>query len=338
MIILMAREADESQVDAVVARIRAAGLSEHVSRGSERILIGAIGDERKIAPELFDLLPGVERAMRVLKEYRMVALEARPGEAGVRIRDVVFGSRAVPLIAGPGAVEDAGQIAAIARHARGCGCRLLHGGAFAPNASPYRFQGLGAAGLELTRDAAQAAGLPAIAELSDSRHLDSFLELDIDAFDIGAAALGNLELLREVGRLNKPVILRRQPSASLGEWLMAAERIAAGGNHRIIFCEGGVRSAADGSRLTLDLGAIGELKQESYLPVIVDAGRAAARASQQAALACAAVAAGADGLLLRTHPHPNDALTDAESALAPDALAALVPQLRQLAGAIGREL
>ncbi|WP_028535644.1 3-deoxy-7-phosphoheptulonate synthase [Paludibacterium yongneupense] len=337
MIILMARQADEQQIEAVVARIRAAGLTEHVSRGSERILIGAIGDERTISPEHFEQLPGVERAMRVLKEYRMIAQAAKPDSVQVRIRDQAFGGAALPLIAGPGTVESSDQMAQISSFARGAGCRLLHGGAFAPNVSPYRFQGMGAASLEIVRDAARTQGMSSIAELIDSRHLDSFLELDIDAFDIGGAALSNPELLKEVGRLNRPVVLRRPPTGTLSEWLLAAERIAAGGNHRIVFCESGVRSPGD-ARLTLDLGAIGALKQESYLPVIVDPTRAALKPTQLSALSCAAIAAGADGLVLRTHPDPHEALIDAEQSLSPSALQALVSQLQELAPVVGRAL
>lgn len=338
MIIVMAPGAGEEQIQAVVARIRAAGLTEHLSRGTERTLIGAIGDERALDAALFERMPGVERAMRVVKEYRIVSREFRPESSVVQIRGVPFGGSALQVIAGPSAVESAAQMQETAEAARAAGCRLLHGDAFKQRDNPYSFQGLGVDGLALLHEAGGAVGLPLISELPDVRLLDTFLAFDIDAIEIGARNMANVDLLKEVGRLNKPVVLKRGPAATLSEWLMAGEYIAAGGNHNIIFCECGVKSFEPAYRTMLDVSAIVALKRETHLPVIVEPAYAAGRAWMVPALSLAALAAGADGLLLDVHPNPAEALCHAEQALQPDALAELTGRLRALAPGFGRTL
>lgn len=338
MIIVMAPGSTEDQIQAVVIRIRAAGLSEHLSRGTERTLIGAIGDERALEPELFERMPGVERAMRVVKEYCIVARETQPISSIVHIRGIPFGGPTLQVIAGPSAVESTTQIEAAAAATHSAGCRLLHGAAFKQRNNPYSFQGMGVDGLALLRHAARQYGLPLVSELTDPRLVDAFLEFDVDAFEIGARNMANADLLKEVGRLNKPVILKRGPATTLAEWLMAGEYIAAGGNHNIIFCECGVRSFDPSTRALLDVSAIVALKQETHLPVIAEPAYAAGKAWMVPALARAALAAGADGLLLDVHPDPASALCHAEQALLPTQLAELMDDLKRLAPVLGRTL
>jgi len=338
MIIVMTRYAQDEQIQAVVDKIRAAGLSEHVSRGTERTIIGAVGDERVFSPDAFALLPGVERAMRVVKEYRIVSREVHPVDSVVQVRGLAIGGPAIHVIAGPAAVETPEQMALSAQMVRQHGGKLLRGGAFKPRTSPYAFQGVGVEGLELLQQQARQHGLPMVSELLDVRLLDTFLECDVDVIEIGARNMQNVGLLKEVGRINKPVILKRGPSSTLTEWLMAAEYIAAGGNHNIIFCERGVRSFEPAYRNMLDLSAIAVMKRETHLPVIVDPSHAAGKAWMVPSLARAALAAGADGLMLDIHPDPANAWCDGEQALNPAEFGLLMQQLSVLAVSLGRSL
>ena len=338
MIIVMTRHARDEQIQAVVDKIRAAGLSEHVSRGTERTIIGAVGDERVFSPDSFELMAGVERAMRVVKDYRIVSRDVHPADSLVQVRGLAFGGEAIPVIAGPAAVETPQQMAAAAELVSRFGGKLLRAGAFKPRTSPYAFQGVGVAGLEYLQQEARKHGLPMVSELLDVRMLDTFLEFDVDVIEIGARNMQNVGLLKEVGRINKPVILKRGPAATLTEWLTAGEYIAAGGNHNIIFCERGVRSFETSYRNMLDLSAIPVLKRETHLPVIVDPSHAGGKAWMVPALARAAIAAGADGLMLDVHPDPANAWCDGDQALNPDEFAQLMAQLAVLAEGLGRKL
>jgi len=338
MIIVMSRFAREDQIQAVVEKIRSAGLSEHVSRGTERTIIGAVGDERVFSPDAFELMPGVERAMRVVKDYRIVSRDVHPANSIVQVRGLAIGGESIQIIAGPSAVESQVQMDLLAARVRESGAKLLRGGVFKPRTSPYAFQGLGVEALEYLQQAARTQGLPMVSELLDVRLLDTYLEYDVDVIEIAARNMQNVELLREVGRINKPVILKRGPAATVSEWLMAAEYIAAGGNHNIIFCERGVRGFEPSSRNMLDLSAIPVMKQETHLPIIVDPSHAGGKAWMVPALAKASLAAGADGLLLEVHPDPANALCDGDQALTPTELDTLLVELRSLAGALGRSL
>lgn len=338
MIIVMTRYAQDEQIQAVVDKIRAAGLSEHVSRGTERTIIGAVGDERVFSPDAFTLMPGVERAMRVVKEYRIVSREVHPADSVVQVRGLAIGGSVIHVIAGPAAVETPEQMAQSAQMVRQHGGKLLRGGAFKPRTSPYAFQGVGVEGLDILQQEARRQGLPMVSELLDARLLDTFLEYDVDVIEIGARNMQNVGLLKEVGRINKPVILKRGPSSTLAEWLMAAEYIAAGGNHNIIFCERGIRSFESAYRNMLDLSAIAVMKRETHLPVIVDPSHAAGKAWMVPSLAKAALAAGADGLMLDIHPDPANAWCDGEQALSPAEFGLLMQQLSALAASLGRGL
>ena len=270
MIIVMQRNASEEAIQAVEAKILAHGLQVHISRGTERTLIGAVGDERKLEPEMFDPMPGVEKSMHILKQYKMVAREWHESNTVIDVAGVPIGGATVQVIAGPCSVETAPQMQAAAAGVKAAGARLMRGGAFKPRTSPYTFQGKGVEGLELLRTAADAQGLPIVTELMDARMLETFLEYDVDVIQIGTRNMQNFDLLKEVGRTSKPVILKRGMSATVSEWLMAAEYIASGGNHNIIFCERGIRTFETAYRNVLDVTAVPVLKRETHLPVIVD--------------------------------------------------------------------
>jgi 3-deoxy-7-phosphoheptulonate synthase len=338
MIIVMKRGATEEQIEAVEAKILAHGLQVHISRGTERTLIGAVGDERALDPEMFDPMPGVEKSMHILKQYKMVAREWHEENTVIAAGGVPIGGAAVQVIAGPCSVETGPQMQAAAAGVKAAGAKLMRGGAFKPRTSPYAFQGKGVEGLELLRAAAHAQGLPIVTELMDARMLDTFLEFDVDVIQIGTRNMQNFDLLKEVGRTSKPVILKRGMSATISEWLMAAEYIAAAGNHNIIFCERGIRTFETAYRNTLDVTAVPMLKRETHLPVIVDPSHAGGKAWMVPALSCAAVAAGADGLLIEVHPNPCEAWCDADQALTPAEFSTLMGQLAGIARAIGREL
>jgi len=338
MIIVMQPDATNAAIAAVEAKIRAHGLDVHVSRGTERTLIGAVGDERKLDPEMFDPMPGVEKSMHIVKPYKLVAREWHKANTVVAAGGVAIGGPTVQVIAGPCSVETVDQMSAAADAVHAGGARLMRGGAFKPRTSPYAFQGKGVDGLKLLRDAAARHGLPVVTELMDARMLDAFLEHGVDVIQIGTRNMQNFDLLKAVGRVTTPVILKRGMAATVAEWLMAAEYIAAGGNHNIIFCERGIRTFETAYRNVLDVTAIPVLKRETHLPVIVDPSHAGGKAWMVPALSCAAVAAGADGLLVEIHPNPPEAWCDADQALTPGEFAALMTRLGAVARAVGRDL
>ena len=338
MIIVMRSDATHEQVEAVNAHLVSLDLAANISRGAERTLIGAIGDDRKISSEVIETLAGVERVIRILKPYKIVAREWHPQDSIVSVSGIPIGGNLLQVIGGPCSVETPEQMAASASAVRAAGCRLMRGGAFKPRTSPYTFQGLGEKGLEYLLTAARKEKLPVVTELMDVRQLDTFLKYDVDVIQIGTRNMQNFDLLKEVGRVDKPVILKRGMSATISEWLMSAEYIAAGGNHKIIFCERGVRSFETAYRNMLDVTAIPVLKRETHLPVIIDPSHAGGKAWMVPALARAAVAAGADGLLIEMHPVPQQAWCDADQALSPEQLLQLMQELRGIARVIGRDL
>lgn len=338
MIIVMHREATDRDVAAIVARIEEQGLGVNVSRGTERTVIGAIGDERKLDQVMFETMAGIEQALHILKPYKIVAREWHPEDTVINIRGIPLGGPQVQVIAGPCSVETPEQMAASASAVKAAGVRLMRGGAFKPRTSPYTFQGTGVEGLEMFRQAADAENLPIVTELMDVRQLPMFMDYGVDVIQIGTRNMQNFDLLKEVGRINVPVILKRGMSATISEWLMAAEYIAAGGNHNIIFCERGIRTFETAYRNVLDVTAIPVLKKETHLPVIVDPSHAGGKAWMVPALSRAAVAAGADGLLVEMHPSPCDAWCDADQALNPQELQTLMGELRGIAGILGRSI
>jgi len=338
VIIIMKAGSSDRQIEAVADKLKGMGMGAHVSRGIERTVIGAIGDEVRIDTEALEILPGVDSVVRVMKPYKIVSRISHPEDSVVDIRGVKLGGKQIQIIAGPCSVETQPQMDAAAAAVAAAGCRLMRGGAFKPRTSPYAFQGVGIQGLEMFRNAADKYKLPIVTELMDVRMLDTFLKHDVDVIQIGTRNMQNFDLLKEVGRIHKPVILKRGMAATISEWLMAAEYIAAGGNHNIIFCERGVRSFETYYRNMLDVTAIPVLKRETHLPVIVDPSHAGGKAWLVPALARAAVAAGADGLLIEVHPCPSEAWCDADQALNPQEIATLMGEMRDIARAIGREI
>jgi len=287
---------------------------------------------------MFDTLPGVERSMHIVKPYKLVAREWHKANSVIDVRGIPIGGAAVQMIAGPCSVETEAQMAAAAAGVAAGGARLMRGGAFKPRTSPYAFQGKGVDGLKLLKDAAARHDLPVVTELMDVRMLDTFLAQKVDVIQIGTRNMQNFDLLKEVGRVDVPVVLKRGMSATISEWLMAAEYIAAGGNHKIVLCERGIRTFETAYRNVLDVTAIAVLKRETHLPVIADPSHAGGKAWMVSALSCAAVAAGADGLLVEVHPNPPDAWCDADQALTPQEFAALMAKLDAVARAVGRTM
>jgi len=334
----MNKDVSEEQIGAVVKRIQDMGHGVNISRGTNRIVIGAIGDESKLDPELFDSMPGVEYSMHIVKQYKIVSRESHKQDSIINVRGIPVGGNQVQVIGGPCSVETQEQMDLAAQQVSAAGCRLMRGGAFKPRTSPYTFQGKGKDGLGIFRQAADKYNLPIVTELMDIRMLDTFLEHDVDVIQIGTRNMQNFDLLKEVGRINKPVILKRGLSATISEWLMAAEYIAAGGNHNIIFCERGIRTFETAYRNVMDVTCVPVLKRETHLPVIIDPSHAGGKAWMVPALARAAIAAGADGLLVEMHPNPCEAWCDADQALNPQEFKDLMGSLKGIAEVIGRSL
>ncbi len=338
MIIIMNKGCSDEQIAAVEKKVASAGLQLNISRGIERTVLGLIGDELVVDKELIEVLPGVEKVIRVMKPYKIVSRESQSENSVIDIKGIKLGGNQIQIIGGPCSVETPQQMEASAQGVVDAGCKMLRGGAFKPRTSPYSFQGLGVEGLELMRAAADKHNLPMVTELMDVRQLDYFLQYKVDVIQIGTRNMQNFDLLKEIGRLQIPVILKRGMSATIKEWLMSAEYIAAGGNHNIIFCERGVRSFETAYRNMLDVTAIPVLKRETHLPVIVDPSHSGGKAWMVPALTRAAVAAGADGLLIEMHPKPCDAWCDADQALNPQELKELVGDIGAIAKVLGREL
>jgi 3-deoxy-7-phosphoheptulonate synthase len=335
MIIVLKPEADAAVVAELMGAIEARGLKPLHLPGTERVVLGAIGDERVLAQLHLDGHPMVEDVRPVLAPYKLVSRELRPDDSVVRLGATAVGGDAFVVITGPCAVESAEQMSAAARAARDAGAGALRGGAFKPRTSPYSFQGLGPEGLHLLRAAGDEVGLPVVTEVVETADVALVAE-HADALQVGARNMQNFRLLREVGRCHKPVVLKRGMSATVEDLLLAAEYILSEGNEQVILCERGIRTFETATRNTLDLSAVPLLKQRSHLPVVVDPSHAAGRRDLVAPLSLAALAVGADGLLVEMHPDPAHALSDGAQSLFPDQLSALMSQLRAVGEALGR--
>ena len=338
MIIVMNNLATDENIENVLNKIKEKGLEGTVSKGTEKTVIGAVGDERLLDPELLQSLPGVEQALSIVKPYKIVGGEWHPKDTIVDVKGHLIGGNHIQIVSGPCSVETPEQMKKSADGVKAAGVKLMRGGAFKPRSSPYSFQGAGMDGLDMFRKAADDSGLPMVTELLDVRHLDAFLEKKVDVIQIGTRNMQNFELLKEVGKINVPVILKRGMSATISEWLMAAEYIAIGGNHNIIFCERGIRTFETAYRNVLDVTAIPVLKKETHLPVIVDPSHAGGKAFMVPALSRAAIAAGADGLLVEMHPNPCEAWCDADQAITPEELKSLMKDLTAIAKILGRSI
>jgi 3-deoxy-7-phosphoheptulonate synthase len=340
MIVVCRPNVTEAEIEGIRERVEALGLRTHVSRGEARVVIGCIGDEAVLREAPLLTLPGVESVQPVLKPYKLASREYVAGSSVARIGDGVgrtVGGRALAVIAGPCAVEGAAMLRETAAAVSAAGATALRGGAFKPRTSPYAFQGLGDEALELLAQVRLEVGLPVVTEVMDTRQVERVAE-HVDVLQVGARNMQNFPLLSELGRIRRPVLLKRGLAATLTELLMAAEYIMAQGNPDVILCERGIRTFESATRNTLDVGAIPVLKAETHLPVMVDPSHAAGRAALVAPLAFAAVAAGADGLLVEVHPDPARARSDGDQSLTPGAFADLMTRLRAFAEAAGRTL
>jgi 3-deoxy-7-phosphoheptulonate synthase len=337
MIIVMRSTATQADIDQVVERITQHGLKPHISKGVERTIIGAIGDERVLRSVPFQALSGVEEVLPILKPFKLASRDFKAEPSVVEVNGVTVGGERIAVIAGPCSVEGRQMLLDTAKVVKEAGAALLRGGAFKPRSSPYSFQGLGEEALKYLAEVREITGLPVVTELMDPRDAELVMKY-ADMVQIGARNMQNFRLLKEVGAYRKPVFLKRGMSSTITELLMSAEYIMSAGNYNIVLCERGIRTFEDYTRNTLDLSAVPSLKQLSHLPVIVDPSHAAGKWDLVAPLALGAIAAGADGLMVEVHPQPEVALSDGPQALIPERFTALMQQIRALAPVVGRTL
>jgi 3-deoxy-7-phosphoheptulonate synthase len=337
MIVVMKRDAIEADVQRVVGRIVEMGMRTHLSQGEERTIIGIIGDERPINWEMLARMDGVDKVLRVLSTYKLASRDFKPETTVVPVNGERVGEQRVVVMAGPCAVEDRVQLRETAHAIKEAGVRILRGGAFKPRTSPYSFQGLGLEGLELLAEVGREYGLAIITEVMAPEQVPLVAEY-ASILQVGARNMQNFALLNAVGESGMPVLLKRGMMSTVEEWLMSAEYILSHGNYRLMLCERGIRTFETLTRNTFDINAIPLLKALSHLPVIADPSHGTGRWELVGPVARAAVAAGADGLLIEVHPHPSRAVSDGAQSLKPEPFARLMDELRAVARAVGREL
>ena len=337
MIIVLKPEATEQDIEHLVDRLRSLGLKSQIMKGEERTVVGVIGDERILQGQPLSVFPGVESVTPILAPWKLVSREFQPHDSVIEVAGVSIGGQKITVMAGPCAVEKLEITVGIAKEVANAGATILRGGAYKPRTSPYSFQGLGQEGLSFLAEARKQTGLPVVSEILDPRDLEYFLE-HADIIQIGARNMQNFELLKEVGAYDKPVLLKRGLSATIKEFLLSAEYIMSRGNRNVMLCERGIRTFETQYRNTLDLAAVPTLKEMSHLPVIVDPSHATGNWKLVAPMAKAAIAAGADGLLIEVHSNPECALCDGEESLKPSRFQTLMDDLKKVAQAVGREL
>jgi 3-deoxy-7-phosphoheptulonate synthase len=338
MIIVLRPDATEEQINHIIEKVQRLGLRPHVSKGTERTIIGVIGPEDVLRVTPLEVFPGVEKVMPVLAPYKLVSREFKAEDSIIDVgKGVRVGGKKIEIMAGPCAVENFETLIEIAREVRKAGATILRGGAFKPRTSPYSFQGLGEEGLRYLNKAGNELGLVTVSEVMDPRDVQLVARY-IDILQIGARNMQNFNLLREVGLTKKPVILKRGMSSTVKELLMSAEYILSEGNFNVILCERGIRTFEESTRNTLDISAVPVVKQLSHLPIIVDPSHAAGKWGLIESLSKAALAAGADGLIVEVHTHPEEALSDGAQSLLPDNFSKMMEQLRKVAKAVDRQL
>ncbi|MFH0738302.1 MAG: 3-deoxy-7-phosphoheptulonate synthase [Candidatus Omnitrophota bacterium] len=338
MIIVLRPDATEAQINHIIEKVQKLGLKPHVSKGTERTIIGVIGPEDVLRVTPLEVFPGVEKVIPVLAPYKLVSREFRPEDSLIDLgKGVKIGGKKVVVMAGPCAIEDEDTLYETAKLIKKSGASVLRGGAFKPRTSPYSFQGLGEEGLKILKRVGDELGLVTITEVMDPRDV-GLVDRYADIFQIGARNMQNFNLLKEVGSTKKPVVLKRGLSCTIKELLMSAEYILSEGNFNVVLCERGIRTFEDATRNTLDLSAVPVVKQLSHLPIIVDPSHAAGKWGLVSSLAKAAVAAGADGLIVEVHSHPEDAMSDGAQSLLPSNFNMLMEELKLLAGVLKREL
>ncbi len=335
MIIVMRRDANSRQVAGVVARIEQLGYRAHLSEGQEVTIIGVIGDDRPIDRTQFEMLDGVEKTVPILRPFKVASREMHPQDTVVPLDGVKIGGPEIVIMAGPCAVESRSQILEIAQAVKEAGARVLRGGAFKPRTSPYSFQGMGEAGLELLAEARQATGLPVVTEVMAPEQV-ALVARYADVLQIGARNMQNYALLHAAGEANHPVLLKRGLMSTIEELLMSAEYILSHGNNRVMLCERGIRTFEKYTRNTTDINAVPLLKQLSHLPVILDPSHGTGKWDLVAPVARAGIAAGADGLIIEVHTHPAEATSDGAQSLKPERFAQLVRQVARVAESVER--
>ncbi|MBN2120125.1 MAG: 3-deoxy-7-phosphoheptulonate synthase [Candidatus Omnitrophica bacterium] len=336
MIIVLKPKATDQEIDYIISRIEKLGLKTMVSKGVERTIIGVIGPEDILRSHPLEVFPGVEKVMPVLAPYKLVSRYFKAEPSVIEItKDVKIGTKKIIIIAGPCSIESKEQLLDVAKRIKAAGATIIRGGAFKPRTSPYSFQGLGKEGLEILKAISQETGLPTITEVMDTRDVE-LVSKYTDILQVGARNMQNFNLLKEIGQTKKPVVLKRGLSATINELLMSAEYILSGGNFNVILCERGIRTFEDATRNTLDLSAIPIIKQLSHLPVIVDPSHATGKWNLVSPLSKAAVACGADGLLIEVHPQPEEALSDGPQQLLPKKFVALMGELQKVALSVER--
>jgi 3-deoxy-7-phosphoheptulonate synthase len=337
VVVVMAEGATVAQIEDVVTHLVAMGFDVHRSTGASRVVLGAVGGHERAEPALIELLDGVREVIRITEPYKLASRSFRPEATVVASAEVRIGGDEVIVMAGPCSVESEAQVRSAAASVKRAGAKVLRGGAFKPRSSPYSFQGLGEEGLRLLRWAADEQHLQVVSEVMDVSQVE-LLARYADILQVGARNMQNFTLLRELGRVRKPVLLKRGIAATIEEWLLSAEYVLAGGNPDVILCERGIRTFENYTRNTLDISAIPVVKKLSHLPIIADPSHGTGRRDKVAPMARAAVAAGADGLIIEVHGDPDHALSDGAQSLFPAQFDRLMAELRIIAPAIGRSI
>lgn len=334
MIIVLKPSASKEEIDHIVGMIEKAGLRTNISMGETQSIIGVIGDKSRLADTPLASLASVETIVQVSKPYKLASRDFHPDDTIIEIRDVKIGGGNLGIIAGPCSIESESQIMKIAASVKNSGCNILRGGAFKPRTSPYAYQGMGEEGLKLLKKAGDEFGMPVITEVMDSNMLDLISEYS-DILQIGTRNAQNFTLLKEVGRVKKPVVLKRGMAQTVEEWLMSAEYIMSEGNRDVILCERGIRTFETATRNTLDLIAIPVVNERTHLPVIVDPSHAAGKWQYVTPMALAAITAGADGLMVEVHHYPENAVSDGAQSLKPEKFEILMGEIKKIAPVIG---
>ncbi|MPQ43168.1 3-deoxy-7-phosphoheptulonate synthase [Clostridium tarantellae] len=337
MIVILKPRTKEEEIKKLMNKIKGLGVGAHIVNGAEMSIIGLVGDTSKVDPSKLEANKNVEKVMHVQEPFKMANRLFHPDNSAFKIGNSEIGGKKIALIAGPCSVETEEQITEIARDVKELGVGFLRGGAFKPRTSPYSFQGLELEGLELLKKAREKTGLPIVTEIMSTSMIEKFVQ-DVDIIQVGARNMQNFDLLKELGKTNKPILLKRGLSATIEELLMSAEYIMAGGNEQVILCERGIRTFETYTRNTLDLSAIPAIKRLSHLPVIVDPSHAAGKAWMVEPLSKAAIAVGADGLIIEVHNDPANALCDGQQSIKPVEYGSLLKDLKLIAKAVGREL
>lgn len=337
MIVVFQKEATEEELQNVVRQLKSIGFTTHVVQGTDRTIIGAVGDKARLMNLSPEAMPGVEKVIPILAPYKLASREFHPGDTQIKVGKLLIGGPELQIMAGPCAVESRVQILETAAQVKAAGATILRGGAFKPRSSPYSFQGMGEEGLKILAEAREKTGLPVVTEVTDTLHLDRAAYYS-DILQIGSRNMQNFSLLRETAKKGKPILLKRGFAATIEEWILAAEYIMAAGNPQVILCERGIRTYETYTRNTLDLSAVPIIKHLTHLPIIVDPSHGTGKWRLVQPMAMAAVAAGADGLMIEVHPDPTQALSDGPQSLHPLKFEQLMRSIQPLARIIGRTL